>query len=101
METFLIPTLVEWKEKRAARALAGLDPNVSASEEEDKGEEDTKSGDGDDKQHTGVRSDDNDADDDANRSGGVDARDKSDAADGDEGAVGGGATKADGVATTK
>ncbi|CAM9220260.1 unnamed protein product [Ectocarpus sp. 4 AP-2014] len=50
METFLIPTLVEWKEKRAARALAGLDPNASASEEGDEGEdEDTKSGDGDDK----------------------------------------------------
>ncbi|CAM9406930.1 unnamed protein product [Ectocarpus sp. 6 AP-2014] len=102
METFLIPTLVEWKEKRAARALAGLDPNASASEEEDEGEdEDTKSGDGDDKQHSGVRRDDNDADGDANRSGGVDAGDKSDAADGDAGAVGGSTAKADGVATTK
>lgn len=92
METFLIPTLVEWKEKRAARALAELDPNASASQGEDESEQedDTKSGDGDDKQPGGVRSDDDD-DEDANRGGG----------DGDAGAVGGGATKADGVANTK
>ncbi|CAB1109198.1 unnamed protein product [Ectocarpus sp. CCAP 1310/34] len=101
METFRIPTLVEWKEKRAARVVAGLDPNASASEEDEGEDEDTKSGDGDDKQHSGVRSNDNDADDDANRSGRVDARDKSDAADGDAGALGGGSTKADGDATTK
>lgn len=35
METFLIPTLVEWKERRAVKALAGQDPNVSANEEDE------------------------------------------------------------------
>eukprot|EP00752_Nemacystus_decipiens_P011950 g10596.t1 len=40
METFLIPTLVEWKERRAARALAGQDPNASANEDEDDDEDD-------------------------------------------------------------
>ncbi len=45
METFLIPALVEWKEKCAARALAGQDPNASANED---GDEDEEEGDRDD-----------------------------------------------------
>lgn len=42
METFLIPALVEWKEKRAAKALAGQDPNEPANEEE--GDDDVEEG---------------------------------------------------------
>lgn len=39
MEAFLVPRLVEWKEKRAARVLAGK--GLSAAAYEDEGEEGT------------------------------------------------------------
>lgn len=48
METFLIPTLVEWKERRAARALlTGQDPNAPANENEDDDDEEEDDGEGD------------------------------------------------------
>ena len=50
METFLVPRLVEWKEKRAARVLAGKDLSPAAYEEEG---EQSSSESGESKDHDG------------------------------------------------
>ncbi|CAM9458599.1 unnamed protein product [Pylaiella littoralis] len=69
METFLIPTLVEWKEKRAAGASAELDPDACSTEDED----DSASKDSDDGKNKtgdgGVRREGNDDGNDSDSSG--------------------------------
>lgn len=46
METFMVPRLLEWKKKRAARALAGDDLDIFTSEDEEEEDGSNESGDG-------------------------------------------------------